>query len=227
MNVPARHLVRLPDDVGDHPAAAMMVKGLTAQYLLRRTHRVVPGETILVHAAAGGVGLIVCQWAKHLGATVIGTVGSDEKAEIARAHGCDHPIVYTRDPFVDRVRALTGGAGVPVIYDSVGKDTFEGSLGCLAPLGLLVSFGTASGPIPPFDLFRLNRMGSLFVTSSSLYTYTAKPEDLAAGARELFDVVRSGTVRIEIYRVLPMAEVAQAHRLVQGRQTSGSIVLVP
>jgi NADPH:quinone reductase len=225
MNVPAGHLVHLPDDIPDVQAAAMMVKGLTAQYLLRQTYRVGPGETILVHAAAGGVGLILCQWAKTLGATVIGTVSSDAKAEIARAHGCDHPIVYTREPFAERVRALSGGAGLPVVYDSVGKDTFEDSLRCLRPCGLLASFGTASGPIPPFDLFRLNRMGSLFVTSASLYTYTARPEVLRRSAEELFAVVRSGQVRVEVNRTLPLAQAAEAHRLLQSRQTTGSMVL--
>jgi NADPH2:quinone reductase len=225
MNVPARHLVHLPEDIEDVQAAAMMVKGLTAQYLLRQTYRVGPGDTILVHAAAGGVGLILCQWAKHLGATVIGTVSSDAKAEVARAHGCDHPIVYTRESFVERVRELTGGEGLPVVYDSVGKDTIDGSLSCLRPCGLLASFGTASGPIPPFDLFRLNRMGSLFVTSASLYTYTAKPEVLRHSAAELFGVMRSGKVKVELHKTFPLAQAAEAHRLLQGRQTTGSMVL--
>ncbi len=227
MNVPANDLVPVPDGITDEQAAAMMVKGLTAQYLIRRTHRVTAGETLLVHAAAGGVGLIVCQWAKALGARVIGTVGTDRKAEIARAHGCDHQIVYTREDFAQRVRELTGGAGAAVVYDSVGKDTFEGSLSCLQPFGLLVSFGTASGPIPPFDLFRLNRMGSLAVTSTSLYTYTADPARLQDSARELFAVVLSGQVRIEIQQTLPLAQAAQAHRLLEGRQTSGALVLLP
>jgi NADPH2:quinone reductase len=225
MNVPAQHLVHLPEDIEDVQAAAMMVKGLTAQYLLRQTYRVGPGDTILVHAAAGGVGLILCQWAKHLGATVIGTVSSDAKAEVARAHGCDHPIVYTRESFVERVRELTGGEGLPVVYDSVGKDTIDGSLSCLRPCGLLASFGTASGPIPPFDLFRLNRMGSLFVTSASLYTYTAKPEVLRHSAAELFGVMRSGKVKVELHKTFPLAQAAEAHRLLQGRQTTGSMVL--
>jgi NADPH2:quinone reductase len=217
--------VHLPEDIEDVQAAAMMVKGLTAQYLLRQTYRVGPGDTILVHAAAGGVGLILCQWAKHLGATVIGTVSSDAKAEVARAHGCDHPIVYTRESFVERVRELTGGEGLPVVYDSVGKDTIDGSLSCLRPCGLLASFGTASGPIPPFDLFRLNRMGSLFVTSASLYTYTAKPEVLRHSAAELFGVMRSGKVKVELHKTFPLAQAAEAHRLLQGRQTTGSMVL--
>ena len=226
MNVPARHLVHLPEDIEDVQAAAMMVKGLTAQYLLRQTYRVGPGDTILVHAAAGGVGMILCQWAKHLGATVIGTVGSDAKAEVARAHGCDHPIVYTRESFVERVREITGGGGLPVVFDSVGKDTFEGSLSCLRPCGLLASFGTASGPIPPFDLFRLNRMGSLFVTSASLYTYTAKPEVLRQSAAELFDVVRAGKVKVELHRTFPLVQAADAQQLLQGRKTTGSMVLL-
>jgi NADPH2:quinone reductase len=223
--IPAQWAVALPDGIETEQAAAMMLKGLTAQYLLRRIYKVAAGETILVHAAAGGVGLILCQWAKHLGATVIGTVGSDEKAEIARAHGCDHPIVYTRERFQERVRELTGGEGVPVVYDSVGKDTFDDSLACLQPCGLLVSFGTASGPIPPFDLFRLNRMGSLFVTSASLFTFTADPAMLRESAAELFDLVRRGVVKPTIHRVLPLAEAAEAHRLLESRTTTGSLVL--
>jgi NADPH:quinone reductase len=227
INVAATELVPVPQGITDTQAAAMMVKGLTAQYLLRRTHRVAAGETVLVHAAAGGVGLIACQWAKSLGARVIGTVGTARKAEIARAHGCDEPIVYTQEDFVARVRALTGGAGVPVVYDSVGADTFDGSLQCLAPFGMLVSFGTASGPIPPFDLFRLNRMGSLAVTSTSLYTYTADPARLQESARELFAVVQRGQVRISIQQTLPLAQAAEAQRLLQGRQTTGALVLLP
>jgi len=225
--LPQDWAVRLPDDIADVPAAAMMLKGLTAQYLVRRTHRIEPGETILVHAAAGGVGLILCQWAKHLGARVIGTVGTECKAQIALAHGCDHAIVYTQEPFAERVRALTDGEGVAVVYDSVGRDTFDGSLASLRPCGLLVSFGTASGPIPPLDLFRLNRMGSLFVTSASLYTHTANPATLRESAAELFAVVRAGHVRIEIDRTMPLEEAAQAQRLLEERQTSGSVVLLP
>jgi NADPH2:quinone reductase len=226
-NVPAALLVPLPDDIPEQQAAALMVKGLTAQYLLRRVYPVRAGETMLVHAAAGGVGLILCQWARHLGATVIGTVSSAEKAELSRAHGCDHTIIYTREDFVARVRELTGGAGVPVVYDSVGQDTFHGSLECLQPCGLLASFGTASGPIPPFDLFRLNKLGSLFVTSASLFTYTAQPAMLAESARELFDLVRQGVIRVDVSRALPLAQAAQAHRLLGERQTTGATILLP
>lgn len=224
--IPQDWAVALPDDIGDVQAAALMLKGLTAQYLVRRTHRVSPGETILVHAAAGGVGLILCQWAKHLGATVIGTVGSEHKAEVARKHGCDHTVVYTRERFEERVREITDGNGVNVVYDSVGKDTFESSLACLQPCGLLVSFGTASGPIPPFDLFQLNRLGSLFVTSASLFTFTEDPAMLRESAAELFSVVKNGAVRVEVNRTLPLEQASEAHRLLEGRQTTGSTVLV-
>ena len=225
--VPADRLVKLPDGIAEETAAAIMLKGMTARYLLRRTYRVQAGDTILFHAAAGGVGQIACQWAKALGATVIGTVGSDAKAEIARAHGCDHAIVYTREDFVARVRELTGGEGVPVVYDSVGQATFEGSLKCLRPLGLLASFGYASGKPPPFDLFRLNAMGSLYVTAAGLYTYTAKAADLQASAAELFEVVLSGKVRIDPPRRYPLAEAARAHADLEGRLTTGSAILLP
>ncbi len=225
--MPVALLVRVPDDVSDEHAAAMMLKGLTAQYLLRRTHRVQPGETILFHAAAGGVGLIACQWAKHLGARVIGTAGSDEKAALALANGCDEVIIYTRENFAERVRTLTGGAGVPVVYDSVGKATFEGSLDCLAPLGLMVSFGNASGPVPPVNLAVLSQKGSLFLTRPTLATYVARREDLLAAAAELFAVVASGAVKIHIGHRYPLAEAAAAHRALEGRTTTGSIVLRP
>jgi len=225
--VPAERLVKLPAGISEETAAAMMLKGMTAQYLLRRTHRVQAGETILIHAAAGGVGQIACQWAKALGATVIGTVGSDAKAEAARAHGCDHPIVYTRESFPARVRELTGGEGVAVVYDSIGKDTIEDSLKCLRPLGLLASYGYASGKPEPFDLFRLNGMGSLYFTAAGLYTYTAKPADLQASAKELFDVVLSGKVKIDITERYPLAEAARAHRDMEGRRTMGSTILLP
>ena len=178
-----------------------------------------------MHAAAGGVGLIACQWLKDLGATVIGTVGSDQKAELARAHGCDHPIVYTRENFVERVREITDGAGVPVVYDSVGRDTWEGSLDCLAPLGLMVSFGNASGPVPPVNLGVLSAKGSLFVTRPTLMTYIAKRADLVASANELFEVVRSGAVKIEVNQSYPLAEAAQAHRDLEARKTTGSTIL--
>ena len=225
--VPAERLVRLPASISDEQAAAMMLKGLTAQYLLRRTYRVKSGDTILFHAAAGGVGLIACQWAKHLGATVIGTTGSDAKAALARANGCDHVIVYTRERFPERLLALTGGAGVPVVYDSVGQTTFEGSLDCLAPLGLMVSFGIASGPVPPVNLALLAMKGSLFLTRPTLVTYTAKREDLVAAAEELFGVVASGAVTVAINHRYPLAEAAAAHRALEQRETTGSIVLTP
>jgi len=225
--IAARHLVPLPEDVSPEQAAAMMTKGLTAHYLLRRTHRVEPGETVLIHAAAGGVGLIACQWANHLGATVIGTVGSDAKAELARAHGCHHPIVYTREDFVTRVREITGGAGVPVVYDSVGRSTWEGSLDCLQPLGLMVSFGNASGAVPPIQPLVLSEKGSLFLTRPTLMAYTARRKDLLAAADELFAVVSSGAVRIEVRQRYPLAAAAQAHRDLEARATSGSTVLLP
>ena len=225
--IAADRLVPLPDGVSDIQAAAMMLKGMTAEYLLLRTHPVQRGETILVHAAAGGVGLIMCQWAKHLGATVIGTVGSDEKAELARANGCHHPIVYTRENFTERVRALTGGAGVPVVYDSVGKDTFLGSLDCLRPLGLMVSFGNASGAVPPFNIGLLAQKSSLFLTRPVLMAYTAKREDLLSCARALFEVVASGVVKIKLERTWPLEDAASAHRELEGRRTTGSTVLIP
>jgi NADPH2:quinone reductase len=223
----ANRLVALPDGISDQQAAAMMLQGLTAQYLLRRTYRVQPGDAILVHAAAGGVGLIACQWAKHLGATVIGTVGSDEKAALAKANGCDHPIVYTRENFAARVMDITGGAGVAVVYDSVGKDTFEGSLDCLRPLGMMVSFGNASGPVPPFEPGILAAKGSLFFTRPTLMTYTAKPEDLQAMARELLEVVEAGHVRISVNQTYALKDAAQAHTDLEARKTTGSTVLVP
>jgi len=224
--IAADRLVPLPDGVNDIQAAAMMLKGMTAEYLLLRTHRVQRGETILVHAAAGGVGLIMCQWAKHLGATVIGTVGNDQKAELARANGCHHPIVYTRENFTERVRAITGGAGVPVVYDSVGKDTFLGSLDCLRPLGLMVSYGNASGAVPPFNIGLLAQKGSLFLTRPVLMAYTAKREDLLSCARALFEVVESGAVKIKLERTWPLEDAASAHRELEGRRTTGSTVFI-
>lgn len=226
-NIPADRLVRLPEGLSFDQGAAMMLQGMTAQYLLRRTYRVQAGDTILVHAAAGGVGLIVCQWAKALGATVIGTVGSEEKAALARAHGCDHPILYTRENFAERVKALTGGEGVAVVYDSIGKDTFMDSLSCLRPLGMMVLFGAASGPVPPMDLGILAKMGSLFVTRPTLFTYTAKRSDLVATASELFEVVLAGKVRIEINQCYALRDAAQAHRDLEARRTTGSTILVP
>jgi NADPH:quinone reductase len=225
--MPAARLVELPDNIEERTAAAMMLRGMTAHYLLRRIHRVEAGDRILVHAAAGGVGLIACQWAKHLGATVIGTVGSDEKAEIARAHGCDHPIVYTREDFVARVREITDGEGVAAVYDSVGKDTFMGSLDCLRPRGMMVTFGNASGPVPPFEPILLAKKGSLFLTRPTLFHYTATPEDLAWASGDLFEVVGSGAVRIEINQTYALRDAAQAHRDVEARKTTGSTVLLP
>ena len=225
--MPADRVVKVPDGIDSRQAAAMMLQGMTVEYLLLRTYPVRSGDTILFHAAAGGVGLIACQWAKHLGATVIGTVGSDEKAELARAHGCDHPIVYTREDFTERVREITGGAGVPVVYDSVGRDTFEGSLQCLRPRGMFVSFGQSSGKIDPFDIGVLGAKGSLYATRPTLFTYTATRADLESSARALFDVVGSGAVRITVSRTFPLAEAADAHRALESRQTTGSTVLLP
>jgi NADPH:quinone reductase len=225
--MPAARLVKLPDNIEEKTAAAMMLRGMTAHYLLRRIHRVEAGDKILIQAAAGGVGLIACQWAKHLGATVIGTVGSDEKAEIARAHGCDHPIVYTREDFVARVREITGGEGVAAVYDSVGKDTFMGSLDCLRPRGMMVTFGNASGPVPPFEPILLSKKGSLFLTRPTLFHYTSTPEDLAWASGDLFEVVGSGAVRIEINQTYALKDAAQAHWDLEGRKTTGSSVLLP
>jgi NADPH:quinone reductase len=226
-NIPADRLVRLPERISFEQGAAMMLQGLTAQYLLRRTYRVQPGDIILIHAAAGGVGLIVCQWAKALGATVIGTVGSEAKAALARAHGCDHPILYLRENFAQRVRELTGGKGVPVVYDSIGKDTFMDSLACLQPLGMMVSFGSASGAVPPVDIGILARMGSLFLTRPTLFTYTAQRGDLVNMAADLFEVVEKGAVRIEVNQRYALADAARAHRELEARQTMGSSVLLP
>ena len=220
--VQARVLVRLPDGISDEQGAAMMLKGCTAQYLLRRTYTVKPGETILIHAAAGGVGLIVCQWAKHLGATVIGTVGSPDKAAVAKAHGCDHTINYKTEHFVERVQEITKGAGVPVVYDSVGKDTFTASLDCLRPRGLMVSFGQSSGAIPPFSPGVLATKGSLFLTRPSLTTYTGTREELVATANQLFDVVLKGAVKIEVNQTYPLNQAAKAHRDLEARKTTGS-----
>jgi NADPH2:quinone reductase len=226
-SIKADRLVKLPDAIGFDQAAAMMLQGMTAEYLLRRTFPVQPGQTILVHAAAGGVGLIMCQWAKHLGCTVIGTVSSDAKAELAKAHGCDHPIVYTREDFAARVRDITDGRLLPVVYDSIGKDTFAKSLDCLAPYGMMVVYGNASGPVPPFDIGQLAAKGSLFLTRPTLATYTAKRDELAASAAALFDVVAKGVVKIEINQRFPLAEAAAAHTALEARRTTGSTILVP
>ncbi|HSM92120.1 MAG TPA: quinone oxidoreductase [Anaeromyxobacteraceae bacterium] len=226
-NVPADRLVRLPDFLDDRAAAGAWLKGLTAGALLLRTHPVAAGETILVHAAAGGVGLIMVQWAKALGATVIGVVSTDAKAAVARAHGCDHVVVSGREDFVARVKEITGGAGVPVVYDAVGKATFDGSLDCLRPLGTMVSFGNASGPVPPVDVGLLGRKGSLFLTRPSVFTYTARREDLERYAAALLDVIGRGAVKVEVTRTFALAEAAEAHRALEGRGTTGSLVLLP
>jgi NADPH2:quinone reductase len=223
----AARLVKLPDGIDDRSAAAMMLQGMTVRYLLRETYRVQPRQTVLWHAAAGGVGLIACQWLKALGVTVIGTAGSDEKAELAKAHGCAHVINYRQENFVERVRELTDGVGVPVVYDSVGKDTWEGSLDCLQPRGLMVSFGNASGPVPPVNLVQLSQKGSLYVTRPTLAHYTATREDLLACAGELFEQVLSGAVKIEVNHTYPLADAAQAHRDLEARKTTGSTVLLP
>ncbi len=223
---PAR-LVKLPDWLADDMAAAVFLKGLTAQYLLRSAYPVHAGQTILIHAAAGGVGLLMCQWAKHLGATVIGTVSSPEKAAIASEHGCDHPIVSSQEDVVARVRALTDGKGVPAVFDSVGASTFEISLSCLQRRGMLVSFGSASGAVPPLDFFRLNRMGSLYVTGAGFADYMSTRAELLERAAELFDVLKSGAVRVEIHQRYPLAEAARAHRDLEGRRTMGSSILLP
>jgi NADPH:quinone reductase len=225
-NLPADKLLQLPAGIDFETAAGMMLRGLTAQYLLRRTYRVKPGDTVLIHAAAGGLGLLMCQWAKALGATVIGTVGSPDKAGLARAHGCDHPIDYRQEDFVARVRELTTGVGVPVVYDSIGRDTFQASLDCLQPLGLMVSLGNASGAMPAFELAELARRGSLFITRPTLFSYAARRSDLEAMAAELFAVVGSGQVQIRIGQRYPLAAAAQAHRDLESRQTTGSTILV-
>jgi NADPH2:quinone reductase len=224
---PADRAVKIPEGISFETAAAMMLKGMTAQYLIKRTFKVQPGMTVLWHAAAGGVGLIASQWLKALGAKVIGTVGSDEKAALAKSHGCEHAIVYTRENFIERVKELTGGKGVPVVYDSVGKTTFMGSLDCLQPLGLMVSFGNASGAVEPFPLTLLSQKGSLYITRPTLVSYTAKREDLLATASDLFEVVKSGKVKIEIAKRYPLKDAAQAHRDLEARKTTGSVVLMP
>ncbi|MGD2270917.1 MAG: quinone oxidoreductase [Desulfobacterales bacterium] len=225
--IPAHRLVRLPKSISTRQGASMMLQGMTARYLLHGCYPVKAGDTILIHAAAGGVGLIVCQWAKHLGAAVIGTVGSPEKAELVRVHGCDYPILYKEEDFPSRVKELTQGRGVDVVYDSVGQSTFMNSLDCLRPMGMMVSFGQASGPVPPFDLGLLAAKGSLFLTRPSLMTYTAKREDLLAHARDLLEVVEKGAVKIEVRQSYPLAEAAQAHSDLVARKTSGSSILVP
>jgi NADPH2:quinone reductase len=225
--MPAAVLVKLPDNIDFETGAAMMLQGLTVQYLFRRTFALKGGETILFHAAAGGVGLIACQWARALGVNLIGTVGSDQKGELAKQHGAAHVINYNKENFVERVKEITGGRGVPVVYDSIGADTFTGSLDCLSPLGTMVSFGSASGPVPPFSLNELASRGSLFITRPTLFTYSAKREDLEAMAADLFDVVGSGKVKIEINQRYALKDAAQAHIDLEGRKTTGSTILLP
>jgi NADPH2:quinone reductase len=225
--IAADRLVPLPAAVSDRDAAALLLKGLTVQYLFRQTFRLQGGETILFHAAAGGVGLIACQWAKALGVRMIGTVSSDDKAALARAHGCAETIVYTREDFVARVKALTGGAGVPVVYDSIGKDTFPASLDCLAPRGLFVSFGNASGPVAAFNLGLLAQKGSLFATRPTLMGYAAKRADLLAMAEDLFAMVAAGKVKADVRQTFPLAAAVDAHRALESRGTTGATLLIP
>lgn len=225
--MPADRLVKLPETISARQAAAMMLQGMTARYLLHGCYNVKAGDYILIHAAAGGVGSMVCQWAKHIGATVIGTVGSFEKAEIAQKNGCDYPIRYQDEDFVSRIREITQGKGVDVVYDSVGRSTFMKSLDCLRPMGMMVSFGQSSGPVPPLDTGILAAKGSLFLTRPSLMTYTAGREDLLAHARDLFDVVEKGAVEIEVKQTYPLNEASRAHRDLEDRKTTGSTLLIP
>lgn len=225
--MPAGRLLRIPDGIDDRQAASMMLKGMTARYLIRATYIVKPGDTILLHAAAGGVGLILAQWAKHLGATVIGTVGGPDKAKLAQANGCAHVIDYNRENFVERVKAITGGKGVPVVYDSVGKATFPGSLDCLSPRGLFVTFGNASGPIGSMDPLILSGKGSLYMTRPTLVNYTATRADLETTANDLFAVVKAGHVKLSVNQTYALKDAAQAHRDLEARKTTGSTVLLP
>ncbi len=225
-NMPADRLCLLPEGLSFEQGAAMMLKGMTVQYLIRRTYQVQAGDTVLFHAASGGVGLLACQWLKALGATVIGTAGTEEKCALARRHGADHCINYRTENFVERVKAITGGIGVPVVYDSVGKDTFLGSIQCLRPFGLMVSFGNASGPVPPFEPGLLAQNGSLYFTRPTLFTHIAKRTDLEAIAKDLFDIALSGKVKITVDQRYPLAEAAQAHRELEARKTTGSSVLI-
>jgi NADPH2:quinone reductase len=226
-NMPADRLCILPEGLSFEQGAAMMLKGMTAEYLIRRTYRVQPGDTVLFHAAAGGVGLIAVQWLKALGATVIGTAGSDQKCALARKHGADYCINYRKEKFTERVKEITKGVGVPVVYDSVGKDTFMGSLECLRPLGMMVNFGSSSGLVPPVEVGLLMQYGSLFLTRPSLNTYAAKRPDLEAISRDLFDIVLAGRVKIEIGQRYPLKDAAQAHRDLEARKTTGSSILIP
>jgi NADPH2:quinone reductase len=225
--LPAMRLVKLPDGISDKVAATLMLKGFTVQYLFRQTYRLKEGETILFQAAAGGVGLIACQWAKALGVRMIGTVGSDEKAALAKANGCAETIVYTRENFVERTKALTEGKGVPVVYDGVGKDTFPGSLDCLRPRGLFVSYGNASGPVPPLDILMLSGKGSLYVTRPTLVTFTTTREEIEAMARDVFDLVLAGKIKSEPRQTFALKDAAAAHRALESRGTTGATVLIP
>ncbi|HSQ85065.1 MAG TPA: quinone oxidoreductase [Desulfobacterales bacterium] len=225
--MPADRLVKLPESISTRQAASMMLQGMTARYLLHGCYQVTAGDRILIHAAAGGVGLIVCQWAKYIGATVIGTVGSPEKADLALGHGCDYPILYRDEDFVQRVKEITEGKGVDVVYDSVGQFTFMKSLDCLRPMGMMVSFGQSSGSIPPIDTGILAAKGSLFLTRPSLMAYTAQREDLLAHAHDLFEVVEKGAVKIEVRQTYPLAEASRAHQDLEGRKTTGSTILIP
>jgi NADPH2:quinone reductase len=225
--MPADRLVKLPDGISDRVAATLMLKGLTTQYLFRQICPLKAGDTILFHAAAGGVGLIACQWARALGVNMIGTVGSDEKAALAKANGCTHTIVYTKENFVERVKALTGGKGVPVVYDGIGKDTFPASLDCLSPRGLFVSYGNASGPVPPFDILLLSQKGSLMVTRPTLFTFAKDRESIAAMSGELFDLVKAGRIVSEPRQTFPLKDAAEAHRALESRRTTGATILVP
>jgi len=225
--MPADRLVKLPDGISDRVAATLMLKGLTTQYLFRQIFPLKAGDTILFHAAAGGVGLIACQWARALGVTMIGTVGSDEKAALAKANGCTHTIVYTKENFVEGVKALTGGEGVPVVYDGIGKDTFPSSLDCLQPRGLFVSYGNASGPVPPFDILLLTQKGSLMVTRPTLFTFAKDRESIAAMSGELFDLVKAGKIVSEPRQTVPLQDAAEAHRALESRRTTGATILVP
>jgi NADPH2:quinone reductase len=223
----ADRVVALPAGISDQTAAAIMLKGMTTEYLIQRTYKVKPGDTVLFHAAAGGVGLLFGQWAKALGATVIGTVGSEDKAKLAKAHGYDHIINYRTENFAERVKELTKGAGVPVVYDGVGKDTWAGSLDCLSPFGLMVSFGNASGPVPPFEIATLAGKGSLYVTRPTLVTYTAKRADLVNSAKALFEVVMRGKVKVEVPQTYALKDAARAHEDLEARKTTGSTLLLP
>jgi len=226
-NMPVDKLVPLPEGIADRDAAAMMLKGLTVQYLFRQIGKLKAGDTVLFHAAAGGVGLIACQWARAIGVKLIGTVSSDEKAALAKSHGCAETIVYTRENVIDRVKALTGGKGVPIVYDGVGKDVFPGVLDCLSPRGLWCLFGASSGPVPPLDLQLLAQKGSLWVTRPTLFNYANPRENMIAMANEMFELMRAGKIKAEVHQTFPLSKAADAHRALQGRQTTGATLLLP